>query len=198
MRVDAARLFGILALSATALLGLQGCLRGCDSSSPPVHINSSMFNQPKYRPYAASEFFYDGGAMRAPVSGTIARGQLPGDAAVETGKTADGSFVGTSPVPVSEALLARGAERFAIYCTPCHDDRGEGKGILFERAKVPTANLLEKRFRELRDGSLFDAITDGRGLMRGYRYPIRVDDRWAIVAHVRKLQAAEAAREASR
>ena len=74
--------------------------------------------------------------------------------------------------PVDEALLARGAERYGIYCKPCHDERGEGKGILFERAKVPTANLLDQQIREQSDEQIFDTITNGKGLMASYRYPV--------------------------
>ena len=188
----------VLAAAVIALSSLQGCIRGCKSSSPPVHLNRSMFNQEKYRPYASSEFFYDGKAMRAPVAGTIARGQLPGDGPLDTGKSADGAFVATSPVAVDEKLLARGHDRFSIYCQPCHDERGEGKGVLFQRAKVPTANLLEKRFRDLKDGEIFDTITNGKGLMSGYRYPIHAADRWAIIAYVRSLLKAESEREAAR
>ena len=187
-----------IAGGAFALTTLQGCMRGCSSSSPPIHLNPSMFNQPKYRPYASSEFFYDGKAMRAPVAGTIARGHLPGDPAIDTGKGPDGSPVASSPIAVDEALLARGHERFDIYCRPCHDERGEGKGVLFQRAKVPTANLLEKRFREAPDGQIFDTITNGKGLMPAYRYPIQAHDRWAIIAYVRSLQKAEADREAQK
>ena len=97
----------------------------------------------------------------------------------------------SSPVAVDDALLARGRERYDIYCRPCHDERGEGKGLLFQRAKVPTANLLDKRIRELPDGSLFDTISNGKGLMPGYRYPIAAHDRWAIIAYVRSLEKTE-------
>lgn len=189
----------LLALLAAVLapLGVQGCMRGCTSSSPPVLINTSMFNQPKYKAQAASEFFYDGKTMRPPVAGTVARGHLRENAALETGKDGDGKAVATSPVPVDEALLARGAERFSIYCQPCHDERGEGKGILFQRAKVPTANLLEQRIRDLPDGEIFDTITNGKGLMSGYKYPIAPHDRWAIIAHVRDLEKKDAARKAT-
>ena len=38
------------------------------------------------------------------------------------------------------------------------------------------------------DGQIFDTITNGLGLMAGYRYPIPPDDRWAIIAYVRQLQ----------
>jgi mono/diheme cytochrome c family protein len=188
----------VLLLCAVALTFLEGCMRGCTSSSPPIHVNPSMFNQPKYKAQAASDFFYDGKTMRAPVAGTIARGRLPEDLVLETGKTADGQFVAASPLAADEAELARGKDRFSIYCRPCHDERGEGKGILFQRANVPTANLLEKRFRELPDGNLFDTITNGKGLMPGYRYPLAVRDRWAVIAYVRSLEKSAAATEASR
>lgn len=183
-----------LLCSAVATVSLEGCMRGCASSSPPIHLNPSMFNQPKYRAYAASDFFYDGAAMRQPVPGTIARGHLAEDAAFETGKGADGSPLAAAPVAADDALLARGRERFGIYCQPCHDERGEGKGILFQRANVPTANLLDKRIRELPDGALFDTITNGKGLMPAYRYPIHAHDRWAIIAYVRSLEKTEQAR----
>ena len=187
-----------LLLAALTPLGLQGCMRGCSSSDPPVLVNFSMFNQPKYKAQAASTFFYDGKTMRPPVPGTIARGHLHQELALSTGMDAGGKPVATSPVVVDEALLARGAERYAIYCQPCHDERGEGKGLLFQRAKVPTANLMEQRIRELPDGAIFDTITNGKGLMASYRYQVAAHDRWAIIAHVRDLEKKSAEMEATK
>ena len=177
-----------VALLASSSLGVQGCLRGCSSSEPPVLINFSMFNQPKYKSQAQSAFFYDGKTMRPPVPGTIARGHLHEDLARVTGMDGSGQPLASSPVAVDDVLLARGAERYGIYCQPCHDERGEGKGVLSERAKVPTANLLDKRIRELPDGAIFDTITNGKGLMASYRYPVTAPDRWAIIAYVRTMQ----------
>ena len=187
-----------LLLAALTPLGLQGCMRGCSSSSAPVLINTSMFNQPKYKAQAASKFFYNGMTMRPPVPGTIARGHLHEDLVLMTGMDADGKPVATSPVTVDAALLARGADRYAIYCMPCHDERGEGKGILSQRAKVPTANLLDPRIRDLPDGAIFDTITNGKGLMASYRYPVVVRDRWAIIAHVRDMEKKSAEMEAAK
>ena len=187
-----------LLLAVLAPLGVQGCLRGCSSSDPPVLINFSMFNQPKYKAQAASTFFYDGKTMRPPVPGTIARGHLHENAAVTTGLDADGKPVATSPVAVDAALLARGAERYGIYCQPCHDERGEGKGILFQRAKVPTANLMEARIRDLPDGAIFDTISNGKGLMASYRYQVAEHDRWAIIAWVRDMEKKNAEMEAAK
>ena len=183
----------IAALTLTSAVALAGCARGCTSSRPPIHPNPSMDNQPKVRAQSASTFFYDGASMRAPVPGTVAIGGLREDAAFFTGKGPDGQFVATSPIPVDEALLQRGRQRAAIYCQPCHDARGDGKGILFQRGKVPTASFHQEKILNYTDGQIFDVITNGAGLMAGYRWPIPPADRWAIVAHVRELQKARQA-----
>jgi len=171
-------------------LALSGCglLRGCTSSQPPIHLNPSMDDQPKLLPQSASAFFYDGSGMRLPVEGTVARGELREDDAFFRGVGPDGKPVAAIPVAVDEALLARGRARYAIYCQPCHDARGDGKGILFQRGNVPTSSFHSDKIRAYPDGQLFDIITNGSGLMPSYRWPIPPADRWAIIAHVRKLE----------
>ena len=180
------RLLGAVAL--TSVVCLAGCARGCPSSRPAVHLNPSMDDQPKVRAQAASTFFYDGSSMRPPVPGTVAIGGLKEDVAFHTGKGADGSFVATNPLPVNEALVERGRQRATIYCQPCHDARGDGKGMLFQRGNVPTASFHQEKILNYPDGQIFDVITNGFGLMAGYRWPIPPADRWAIVAYVRDLQ----------
>jgi mono/diheme cytochrome c family protein len=193
-----ARRRGVLgALALTALVALTGCARGCPSSRPPIHINPSMDDQPKVRPQAASSFFYNGASMREPVPGTVAIGGLKEDTAFFTGKGADGQFVATIPHPVDDALLERGRQRYAIYCEPCHDARGDGRGILFQRGNVPTATFHQEKILQYPDGQIFDVITNGQGLMAGYRWPVPPADRWAIVAYVRQLQRERQARAAS-
>jgi mono/diheme cytochrome c family protein len=178
----------VLALTVVSMICLSGCVRGCTSSRPPIHLNPSMDDQPKARAQAASDFFSDGAVMRQPVPGTVPIGGLKEDTAFFTGKGADEQFVATNPVTVDERVLARGRERYAIYCQPCHDARGDGKGILFQRGNVPTASMHQERILKYPDGQLFDVITNGQGLMAGYRWPIPPADRWAIVAYVRDLQ----------
>jgi hypothetical protein len=179
-------LLGVLVV--TSGIALAGCARGCTSSSPPIHLNPSMDDQPKVLPQTASTFFYNGSAMREPVPGTIPIGGLKEDTAFFTGKGADGQFVPTIPVPVDEALVERGHQRYSIYCQPCHDARGDGKGILFQRANVPTASFHQEKILKYTDGQIFDVITNGAGLMSGYRWPIPSADRWAIVGYVRALE----------
>ena len=176
------------ALALTSVVALAGCARGCTSSRPPIHLNPSMDDQPKVRAQTASTFFYDGSSMRQPVAGTVAIGELKEDTAFFTGKGADGTFVAKVPVTVDAALVERGRQRSAIYCQPCHDARGDGKGILFQRGNIPTASVHQDRLLKAPDGLIFFVITNGFGMMPAYRWPIPPSDRWAIVAYVRELE----------
>lgn len=183
-----------------ALLSL-GCVRGCKSSLSPIHPNPNMDYQPKYEAQTESDFFYDGMTMRQPVPGTVARvpdtwdaqgrrhrGQPNLDVAFLTGRDVNGDYVQSIPIPVDAALMARGAQRYAIYCQPCHDARGLGQGMLFQYGNVPTASFHDEQRLGYTDGQIFDTITNGVGLMKGYKWPVSPGDRWAIVAHVNKLQ----------
>jgi len=178
-------------------LAVTGCVRGCPSSRPPIHINPNMDYQPKLQPFEASLFFYDGKSMREPIPGTVAQGDAWAQDPFHTGRDEAGAFVATSPIAADDAVLARGAERYAIYCSPCHDARGNGRGILYERGKVPTPSLHEERIRALADGEIFDVVTHGKGLMPAYAYPVGPADRWAILAHMRRLQDERRAAEAA-
>lgn len=175
------------------LVVLAGALAGCSlrpgPNSPPIQVHPDMDNQPKYKAQAASPFFADGRASHLPVEGTIARGQLKEDDALFTGKTG-GEYVKTIPLPINEALLRRGQERFNISCAPCHGRTAYGNGMVAQRANgalVP-ANLHEERIRQVPDGYIFDVITNGVRTMQSLRHQIPEQDRWAIIAYVRALQ----------
>ena len=176
-----------LPLLCMAILFGASCMRGCTSSRPPIHVNPNMDNQPKARAQSSSPFFYDGSSMRVPIAGTIARGQLPQSIEIEAGMDAAGNYV-PSPIPASAQMLERGQFQYSIYCTPCHGENGDGTGMLATRGGVPVADLFQQRLRDMPDGQIYATITDGLGLMQGYRYPLSDADRWAVVAYVRQLQ----------
>ncbi len=183
---------GRATLLGLALLGLlmivSGCTRGSTSKRPPIHPNPNMDQQPKYRAQAVSEFFSDGGTMRQPIEGTVARGELFEDVLLHTGRDEAGNYATAIPFTVDAAVLTRGEQRYGIYCVPCHSDLGDGRGALYQKSQVQSADLREERIRNQPDGQIFDTITHGLGLMSGYQYPIPPRDRWAIIAYVRELQ----------
>ena len=186
--MTARKRFVVGAFALLSAVALAGCARGCTSGSPPIHLNPSMDDQPKVLAQTASTFFFNGSSMREPVPGTVAIDGLKEDAAFFTGKGADGQFVAKVPVTTDDALLERGRQRYVIYCQPCHDARGDGKGILFQRASVPTASFHQDKILKYPDGQIFDIMTNGMGLMPAYRWPIPTSDRWAIIAYIRELE----------
>jgi mono/diheme cytochrome c family protein len=169
--------------------------RGRASARPPIHPVLDMDAQSRAEPQAASRFFYDGKVMRPPVEGTVARGELH-EGVFWTGMDPVLGFAPSIPVEVDDALRERGRRRFEIYCAICHDRNGDGKGLLHERAQVRTPSFHVDRLRQAPDGYYFLLISQGFGLMPSYAAQIPVADRWAIVAHVRELQARRVAREA--
>jgi hypothetical protein len=146
-----------------------------------------MHDQPKYTALQQSDFFLDGQASRPLVANTIARGHLDEDLLLHTGKDGDEDAT-VFPFPVTEDVMARGQERFDVFCSPCHGRTGMGDGMIVRRGYRRPPVLSEQRLREAPVGHLFDVITNGFGAMPDYVEQIPAQDRWAIAAYVRALQ----------
>lgn len=190
-----------------ALGGLFGC-RGEPSSKPPIHLNRNMDTQDKYKPYRESAFFGDHRAMRQPPANTVAWGRtsvarldedrhmLRDDDAYYLGYgelDAEQKPVWVTAIPArpSMQMLRRGQERYDIYCAPCHDTAGYGKGpVVLRNWPIPVPSYHDARLVEMPVGQIYGAIAYGVNNynMPSYANQIPVDDRWAIVAYVRALQ----------
>ncbi len=146
-----------------------------------------MHDQPKYRPFRQSDFYADQRSARPFVTGTVARGSLREDAVYFTGKNGS-DFVAELPVKVTPALLARGQERFQVFCSPCHGRTGRGDGMIVQRGfKAPSSYHVD-RLRAMPVGYFYDVITNGFGAMADYSAQVPPADRWAIAAYIRTLQ----------
>jgi mono/diheme cytochrome c family protein len=146
-----------------------------------------MHNQPKYKPLRPSAFFADGLSGRQTVEGTVARGTLKEDEGFFTGKVG-AAIVAEWPMPVDQALVDRGQQRFNIYCTPCHDSTGSGNGMVVQRGYRKPPSFHEERLRLAEPGYFVDVMTNGFGVMPDYRVQVAPRDRWAIAAYIRALQ----------
>src|SRR5690349_17799258 len=102
-------------LRASVLLWLFPLCVLCAS----VACRQDMHDQPKYIPLRQSTFFTDQRSARPIVTGTVARGQLHDDPLLYTGKV-NGADSTVFPFPIDERVMARGQERYNIYCSPCH------------------------------------------------------------------------------
>lgn len=161
-------------VAGLALLALPGC-------------RQDMHDQPKYQPLEESHFFKDGRASRPRIPGTVPRGRRDDDALLVTGKV-DGKLSDVFPEPVTQATLERGHQRFDVYCSPCHDRSGSGRGMIVMRGYKQPTSFHEERLRTSAPGYFFDVITNGFGVMPSYAAQVPVKDRWAIAAYIRALQ----------
>lgn len=177
----------IVLLAAIGTLTLAGCSK-FTSRSTPIWVWDDMKKQDKYKSQMSSAFFADGRASRRPVAGTVALETYRADEVYSTGINADNTYVARNPETISTELLLRGQQRFNIYCAPCHDKTGTGKGIVPAKATWIPGNLHEDRIMNFVDGEVYHVITAGRRSMPGYRFQVSERDRWAIVAYVRALQ----------
>ena len=120
----------IFALSVVTVMGVFG-KRGHTFKQPPLEIFPDMDRQPKLRPQQPSFTFANGRSSQVPVAGTVARGDHYENNAINTGREGGTTnFAAHIPVTVTEQLMARGQQRFNIYCLPCLGPQGDGKGIV--------------------------------------------------------------------
>jgi hypothetical protein len=152
-----------------------------------------MHLQPKYKPEEPSSFFDDGRSERQPVPGTVARGHLEADELLYHGKV-DGRVADEFPFPITREDLQRGRDRFEIFCAPCHDYTGSGRGMIVQRGFQQPPSYHIDRLRQVPVGHFFDVITNGYGAMRGYASQVPVKDRWRIAAYIRALQLSQSAK----
>ena len=195
----------LLMTLALAMLGIGciGCIGG-ESSEPPVVGIRNMYNQPRYDTQERQPFFADQRSMRPQVEGTVSREMEKGYPVATGLRAQSGEYMDIVPKLVvarfgtPEATMARGQERYNIFCAPCHSVSGDGKGMVSRRAAaLGAAGLIapsfhDDRLRHIPDGQLFATITNGLRNMPSYAHNLPVDDRWAIVQYVRALQLSQA------
>lgn len=117
----------------------------------------------------------------------MARGQLYETDYFYTGLM-NGKEADMMPFPVTMQVLARGQERFNVYCTPCHSRVGNGAGMIVERGYKPAGNLHDPRRLAQPLSHYFYVMTNGYGAMPDYKAQVAPVDRWAIAAYIRALQ----------
>lgn len=202
--------FLILAFVVLVVVSVAG-FRGQKFSRPPIEIFPDMDRQPKVKAQDPSQFFADGRGARVPVAGTVPLGYampqhrpVDGSAGTpdgpyskivfsaapdyeQTGKMGDQWGTGI-PYEVDEGIMARGRERYAIFCAVCHGETGAGDGMAYRFGLATVVSLHQDRLRTMSDGEIFNTITHGKNTMLGYGARIPVPDRWAIIAYLRALQ----------
>jgi len=160
-------------LVAAALLGTAGC--------------DNMKRQEYLRAQTASAHLPRGTSAQLPPPHTVAHDPARPDAPFLTGER-DGKLLDRIPVPLTLALLARGRERFDIYCAVCHGPDGDGRGIVVQRGFPAPPSYHDARLRNAPVGHFYQVMTRGYGIMYPYADRLTPADRWAVAAYIRALQ----------
>ena len=205
-KIPRAIVYTLMVLGCLALIPplVVARVRATPSPNRPIHLVWDMDLQPKFKAQAPNPLFADGRAMRAPVQGTVARGESYADTHLYEG-VSDGQWAAALPasMKMDDATIRRGQQRFNIYCSACHGYAGYGDGAVNQRALELVANvngpvngtqwvaaksLHDETVRAQPMGQVFNTITHGIRNMAGYGAQIPVEDRWAIAAYVKALQ----------
>jgi mono/diheme cytochrome c family protein len=172
-------------LSVGSLFCLVAC--GAGKNKTNVELIQDMMDQ-----IALKAQSYDKGrgepTNRLPPEGTVARNR---EAYLYSGDPlgAEKSLENPHVADRSEPFMARGAEKFRIYCGVCHGATGAGDGPVAGKMTLRPPSLLTPKVKDFKDGRIFHIITEGQGVMGAYASQIpNPKDRWAIVNYVRVLQ----------
>lgn len=162
--------------AAIPAFGIAALLAGC---------GQTMQRQPKLTTYSEAPAFPNDASARPLPAGTVDRTALAREAALR------------DPPQITAALLARGRERYEIFCSPCHGSTGHGDGMIVERGFPQPPSYHLPRLLSAPAQHYVDVITKGHGVMFSYASRVAPADRWAIVAYIRALQLSQNANIAS-
>ncbi len=182
----------LLLLVGAGLLLSGGC-------KPLFDIRKAMYDQEKYEPLEATDFFGDRRSARPLIEGTVAQGQLKLDDHLYLGieEVEPGEFTQAKSYPfeITADDLARGKERFEIYCSVCHGLSGNGNGMVVRRGYKWAPSFHSEKLRGMPPGYFFGVISNGYGDMQSYAHQVPVEDRWRITAYIQTLQRSQFATE---
>lgn len=208
-----------LAIPALAI----GACRGERSDAPPREFFPGMDDQQRWDPQEETDFYADHRVAREPVAGTVpfgwwahasdeGRSQFLAESdTVYRGVDGQGGYLARAPIEelfegeVSASsvadLIARGRERFDIYCSACHGKTGAGDGMVGRRWSNPMPSFHTEAYQpggeKGQDGYIFHTIRNGLpnapGALPALKMPsyadrVTVEEAWAIVSYIRALQ----------
>jgi len=136
--------------------------------------------------------FADRKIAREPVKGTIPRGYMPfgypaGESGYEASSGMQNPFGRGSKEELAEAKVL-----YTRYCGMCHGAEGKGKGKISAAAGGPLAsipNYFSAAYINMPEGKMYHSVQYGKNLMGSYASQMSADERWKVIAYIKKMQA---------
>lgn len=182
-------------IASVSMLSLSSC--SDDKTTPSSYeFMPNMYRSPSMETYSMNNVFADSMNARQPVEGTMPRGFVgyDYDNSLEDYLRAGKEMV--SPFEATEENLAKGKKLYAMFCTHCHGNKGDGAGTITHAVygAVPSyaddvmARRTGKSMSELSAGNIYHTIYYGLNAMGPHASQLNNDERWLITMYVQELQ----------
>ena len=182
----------IITLSLPALVAVSCTSVG---NRPGWEYAPDMYYAKGYEPYSQPVEPYEynpyGMSLRTPVEGSISQGNLSEVYPYEN--TGEGyELAGTNLMMPSDMVFdeAHAKERFNIYCTPCHGEKGNNDGTVVQKVstlKPAWKGYTDEYIKNLPDGKIYHTLMYGKNNMGSHASVLSPADRWAVIKYVRVL-----------
>ena len=169
----------------------------CGNDGRGYEYMPNMYRSPSLDTYGQNTIYSDSSNARKPVKGTIPRGKLLTfnyEGSLEGYLLAGDNVI--NPYASSSENIEDGKKLYAMFCTHCHGDLGDGKGSInhpvYSAIPAYNDNNMARRtggtMSELKAGHIFHAITYGLNAMGPHASQLSEEERWKIVLYVQTLQ----------
>ncbi len=175
-------------------------------NDPGTEFAPQMYVSKAYEPYTQIEknnINPMGLNMREPAKGTIAR-RFTNNATGHSNYTGDAMYYNIPkdsmelaektlmpPFDPTDAILEDGKVLYTRYCSPCHGEKGDGKGKVADMYKGVANISASGALKNVNSGHIFHTITHGKGRMWSHASQLNPDERWKVVYYVHTLQGQE-------
>ena len=174
-----------------SVVGLILIFASCDRdrNNPGWQYFDDMAQSAAYETYTPNPNFADGKTMRNPVEGTIPLGYEPYLYEKNDTDRVEAGLALVNPYEPNAKNLERGKQVYAVYCTSCHGEKGDGKGYLYTSGKYPfpPKTLLSDKIKNAPAGEIYHVVAVGFGVMPQHGSQVRPEDRWKVAMYVKNV-----------
>lgn len=174
-----------LILVITVVITATSCF---NKKQPNYQYFPDMYTSPSYETYGDYGFFKNGMEAQLPPAHTIPRGWKPYDYPDSNDGYQDAKANLKNPMPYTESNLNNGKQLYTIYCSVCHGDKGDGKGVLAVREKILGIPAYDDPGRNITGGSIYHVMYYGMNNMGSYASQTTEKERWQIEMYVIDLK----------
>lgn len=175
-----------------AVFGLL--LASCNHKEPGRAYMPDMSYSRAYETYAPTDAIEKAGAHynQKPVLGTIARGDaFPFKIGNDSTGYAQSAAV-KNPLIKAEVDMPEAERLYLVNCAICHGSKLDGNGPLWNNGDGPYSaapkNFMDPAVKLLTEGTMFHAVTYGKGQMGSYASQLTTKQRWMVIAYIKDKQ----------